>query len=99
MSYMELFNFISKPWTSIKEIRLIDNCGRDSAIKIQNKIEEKITKTGNKLPKSKTIVVPMKEVLDYLHLYLKYITEIAINEKKVKMNESDGTIKYACVSE
>ena len=44
MSYLELFQIVSKPWASIKEISLIANCGRDAAIKIRNKIEEEIIK-------------------------------------------------------
>ena len=84
MSYMELFSIISKPWASIKEIRLIANCGRDTAIKIRKEIENKINENGKKLPKSKTIVVPMKDVLDYLNLDINYITDMAIKEKKVK---------------
>ena len=99
MSYMELFNVVSKPWASIKEIQKIANCGRDSAIKIRNSIEEKIIKLGYQLPKGKTILVPMKDVLEYLHLDLQYITEMAINEQKVNMNESSRTKTYACVSE
>ena len=81
---MELFSIISKPWASIKEIRLIANCGRDTAIKIRKEIENKINENGKKLPKSKTIVVPMKDVLDYLNLDINYITDMAIKEKKVK---------------
>ena len=86
MSYMELFSIISKPWASIKEIKLIANCGRDTAIKIRKDIESKITNTGKKLPKSKTIVVPMKDVLDYLQLDIDYIRDMAIRENKVKTN-------------
>ena len=50
MSYLELFHLISKPWASINEIRLIANCGRDSAIKIRNNIENTIKKEGKLLP-------------------------------------------------
>ena len=44
MSYLELYKIILKPWASINEIRLIANCGRDSAIKIRNTIQNKIIK-------------------------------------------------------
>lgn len=86
MSYMELFDIISKPWASIKEIMLIANCGRDSAIKVRNDIQNKIIKSGKQLPKGKTITVPMKEVLDYFNLDYTYISERAINEERVKAN-------------
>ena len=86
MSYMELFDIISKPWASIKEIMLIANCGRDSAIKVRNDIQNKIIKSGKQLPKGKTITVPMKEVLDYFNLDYTYISERAINQERVKAN-------------
>ena len=86
MSYMELFDIISKPWASIKEIMLIANCGRDSAIKVRNDIQNKIIKSGKQLPKGKTITVPMKEVLDYFNLDYTYISERAIKEERVKAN-------------
>lgn len=98
MSYMELFSIISKPWASIKEIMLIANCGRDSAIKIRNDIKNKIVKAGKQLPKGKTIIVPIKEVLEYFNLDYKYISEMAINEEKVKANALDRTKAYASIS-
>lgn len=55
MSYLELFQIVSKPWASIKEISLIANCGRDAAIKIRNKIEEEIIKEGKKYQKVKLL--------------------------------------------
>ena len=72
MSYLELFKIISKPWASIKEISLIANCGRDTAIRIRNNIENEIIKDGKRIPKSKTIVVPTKKVIEYLGLDLDY---------------------------
>lgn len=80
MSYLELYQIISKPWASIKEIGLIANCGRDSAIKIRNMIEEEIIKDGKKLPSGKTIVVPTKKVIEYLGLDLEYIINMANTE-------------------
>ena len=95
MSYLELFKIISKPWASIKEISLIANCGRDTAIKIRNKIEEEIIKDGKKLPKGKTIVVPTKKVIEYLGLDLDYIVNMADTEAKLNNNRA---LTYASIS-
>ena len=93
MSYMQLFEVVNKPWASIKEIELIANCGRDSAIKIRNEIEDRIIKSGRNLPKSKTILVPMKDVLEYFNLDLKFIIEM------VKYNQQlNRTENYAGIS-
>lgn len=96
MSYLELFQIISKPWASIKEIGLIANCGRDTAIKIRNKIEEDIIKDGKKLPNGKTIVVPTKKVIEYLGLDLDYIIDMANYEANFKSN--NRTLNYASIS-
>ena len=93
MSYLELFQIVSKPWASIKEISLIANCGRDAAIKIRNKIEE-ILKEGKKIPKGKTIVVPTEKVLEYLGLNIDYIVSMADTEAKL----NDRTLSYASIS-
>jgi len=44
-------------------------------------IEYEIIKSGKKLPRGRTIVVPTKRVLDYLQLDIDYITEMAEKEK------------------
>ena len=95
MSYLELYHVISKPSVSIKEIGLIANCGRDSAIKIRNKIEEGIIKDGKQLHHGKTIVVPTKKVIEYLGLDLDYI----INMANIEVNLINGrTSNYAGIS-
>lgn len=94
MSYLELYQLISKPWASIKEIGLIANCGRDSAIKIRNMIEQEIIKDGKKLPNGKTIVVPTKKVIEYLGLDLDYIVSMANTE--VSLN--NRALSYASIS-
>lgn len=94
MSYLELYKIISKPWASIKEIALIANCGRDSAIKIRKVIADEIVKNGKQLPSGKTILVPTKKVIEYLGLDLDYIISMADTE--VKLN--NGTLKYASIS-
>ena len=95
MSYLELYYVISKPWVSIKEIGLIANCGRDSAIKIRNMIEEEIIKDGKKLPSGKTIVVPTKKVIEYLGLDLDYIINMANIEVNLNSNRASS---YAGIS-
>lgn len=95
MSYLELFQIISKPWASIKEISQIANCGRDAAIKIRNMIEDEILKEGKNLPKGKTIVVPTKKVIEYLGLDVDYIVNMADTEAKLNNN---GTLSYASIS-
>lgn len=94
MSYLELYQLISKPWSSVKEISLIANCGRDSAIKIRNMIEQEIIKDGKRLPMSKTIVVPTKKVVEFLGLDLDYIVSMANTE--VSLN--NRALSYASIS-
>lgn len=94
MSYLELYQLISKPWASVKEISLIANCGRDSAIKIRNMIEQEIIKDGKRLPIGKTIVVPTKKVIEFLGLDLDYIVSMANTE--VSLNNS--ALSYASIS-
>ena len=88
MSYLELFKTISKPWASVNEIKLIANCGRDSAIKIRNDIQENIISQGKFLPSAKTIIVPMKYVIDYLGLDLSFIKDMAIYEANIINNDT-----------
>lgn len=94
MSYLELYQLISKPWASVKEISLIANCGRDSAIKIRNMIEQEIIKDGKRLPIGKTIVVPTKKVIEFLGLDLDYIVSMANTE--VSLN--NRVLSYASIS-
>ena len=94
MSYLELYQLISKPWASVREISLIANCGRDSAIKIRNMIEQEIIKDGKRLPIGKTIVVPTKKVIEFLGLDLDYIVSMANTE--VSLN--NRALSYASIS-
>jgi hypothetical protein len=80
MNNLELFNIISKPWASVKDIKKIASCGRDSAITIRDDIKYDIIKNGKRLPNSKEIIVPMKYVVEYLNLNIDYITQMAKNE-------------------
>lgn len=94
MSYLELYQLISKPWSSVKEISLIANCGRDNAIKIRNMIGQEIIKDGKRLPIGKTIVVPTKKVIEFLGLDLDYIVSMANTE--VSLN--NRALSYASIS-
>ena len=94
MSYLELYQIISKPWAGIREISLIANCGRDSAIKIRNMIEQEIIMDGKRLPMSKTIVVPTKKVVEFLGLDFDYIVSMANTE--VSLN--NRALSYASIS-
>lgn len=96
MKYV-LFRIISRPWASIKEIRLIANCGRDSAIKIRNDIENIITSEGKILPTGKTIMIPMKYVVEYLGLDLRHITDMANYELNL-IDDKDRALNYASIS-
>lgn len=77
MSYLELFNLMTNPWSSFKEIQLIAKCGRDTAIKIRKSIEQEIIKDGKKLPYAKTIYVPTQMVIEFLGLDIDYIKKMA----------------------
>ena len=94
MSYLELYQLISKPWSNVKEISLIANCGRDSAIKIRNMIEQEIIKDGKRLPIGKTIVVPTKKVIEFLGLDLDYIVSMANTEASL----NNRALSYASIS-
>ena len=94
MSYTDLYKLISNPWSSVKEIQKIAKCGRDTAIRIRNDIESEINKSGKKLPTSKTIYVPTKNVAEKLNLDMGFIFEMAMNEQKLNRAKN-----YATVSE
>ena len=83
MTYLDLFNIISKPWASAKEIKMIGACGRDKASKIRNDINELIKSNGKRLPSGKTKVVPMTKVIEYFDLDTNYITNMAKQEKDI----------------
>lgn len=83
MNYTELYKIINQPWVSVKEIRKIARCSRDTAINIRNCIEEKIIKSGKTLPNNKTKYVPTKYVLEYLDLDVNYIEQRAMRDKNM----------------
>lgn len=83
MSYLELFNVLSKQWANVNDIKIIGSCGRDKATEVRNSIATTILKNGYNLPISKTKFVPMEYVIDYFNLNLDYIYNMAEKEKKL----------------
>lgn len=73
MFYKELYSLVLKPWSIVKEIMKIANCGRDTSIKIRNEIINEIINSGKQIPNTKIINVPTKNVIDKLNLDVNYI--------------------------
>ena len=91
MSYTELYALISNPWASVKEIRCIARCGRDTAIKIRNEIINDIRKHGKEIPNTKVIYVPTKNVIEKLNLDVNYIIEMT------KLEQDIGKTNHASI--
>ena len=89
MTSKELFSIASKQWANVNDIKLLASCGRDKASKIRNDIIQDLTTKGKYLPISKSKIVPMSCVIDYLNLDLDYIYSMAINEKKLEALKSN----------
>ena len=89
MTSKELFSIASKQWANVNDIKLLASCGRDKASKIRNDIIQDLTIQGKFLPISKSKIVPMSCVIDYLNLDLDYIYSMAINEKKLEALKSN----------
>ncbi len=85
MTSVELFQLISKPWATVRDIKKIASCGRDNATLIRNEIEKEISKKGKKLPVCKEKVVPMTYVIDYLGLNISHIAFMAQQEKIIEV--------------
>lgn len=83
MTYVEMFNLLSKPWASVNDIRIIAFCGRDEATNIRNKIAKEIKDNGKHLPIAKEKIVPMEYVINYLGLDIEHITQMAKKEKNI----------------
>ena len=77
MNYREMADIASKVWINSNDIMKICNCGKNTAIRIRQDIEESITKSGKLVPKSMVKFVPTKLVLDYIGLDENYIFEMA----------------------
>lgn len=83
MNYLEIFAIIAKPWVSTDDIMKIANCGKNTATKIRNEVEEEIALQGKKVPPSSPILVPTNMVLDYLGLDENYIYNMALKQKEL----------------
>ena len=92
MSYKELYSWVSKPWSSVKEIQKIAHCVRDTAIKIRNEIINEIINSGKQIPNTKIINVPTKNVIDKLNLDVNYIFQMSNLEDGIR------TENYASIS-
>lgn len=77
MSYKKLSEVISKPWVDTDDIMVIACCGKSSATKIREEIEQKIIESGKRLPLSSRKYVPTKLLLEYLGLDIDYIFSMA----------------------
>lgn len=83
MSYLQLCETITKPWSNANDIKKIAQCGRDNAVKIREAIQKEIIKSGKNIPYGKTKYVPTKMVIDYVGLDLNYIFDMAKSEKEI----------------
>lgn len=81
MSYLQIFDILSKPWANVNDIKIVGSCGRDKATRIRDNISNDILKNGKSIPCSKTKVVPMKSVIDYFNLDVDYVFSMAEKEK------------------
>lgn len=73
MNYIELCNYINKPWANVSDIQKIALCGKNKASIIRNNIITSFLKNGKQLPPSKQKIVPMQSVIEYFGLDLDYI--------------------------
>lgn len=85
MTSKEIFNILSKPWANVNDIKILASCGRDKATKIRDDIILDINIQGKFLPISKSKIVPMNSVIEYLNLDLNYIYSMAEKENKINI--------------
>ncbi len=83
MTNAELFNLLSKPWATSKDIGKIASCGRDNASFIRDAIRQEIHSSGFYLPKSRCLIVPMERVIQYLNLNIDHIASMAKKEQTI----------------
>ena len=76
MTYNELFYYINKTWATVNDIQKIASCGKNKAYAIRNHIIDLVTQRGKNLPQSKTKIVPMSEVIDYLGIDVDYVLKM-----------------------
>lgn len=83
MTYLELFQILSKSWLDVNDIKKIGVCGRDTASKIRDNIISSINKQGYNLPNCKSKIIPTSELVSYFNLDLDYISNMASKEKQL----------------
>ncbi len=86
MTWYDTYVTVSKPLIGIKEVCLILNCSRNKASNIINDVCFEIRKQNIKILNLKPKQVPTKYVLEYLNMDLDYITKMALQEQKLKIN-------------
>ncbi len=90
MNYTDLFKLISKQWASAKDIMIIVDCGRDTAISIRDTISAEIIESGKKLPKSRRKIIPMQYLIEYLNIDLDYMKKMVKMENETKNGKGEN---------
>lgn len=85
MNYLELVDYINKPWANVNDIQKIALCGKNKASIIRNNIINSFLKDGKKLPQAKQKIVPMYSVIEYLGLDLNQIYLMAKKEQEIRI--------------
>ena len=70
MNAKETLELISKPWCTLKDIMLLAQVGRSTALKIKKEIKANIFKDGKSIYNH---LVPMNLVVQYLNLDIQYL--------------------------
>lgn len=83
MDNINKIKLLSKPWVNIKDIELIVGCGRDKASNIRDEIIKILECNGKKLPRGRNILIPTKNLIEYLCLDIEYFYNMACLESKL----------------
>lgn len=78
MSAEETLNLISKQWCDLKDIMLLAQIGRNSALKVKSNIAHDLSSKGYFLPKN---LIPMREVVDYLKIDISYLKDMTLENR------------------
>lgn len=71
MKASDTLELISKQWASVKDIQLLADCGRDTALKIKNAIVKELENWI--LPKGQ---IPMSKLVEYLKIDINYLKRV-----------------------
>lgn len=77
MKSNEILKIIGKQWCSTKDLMIIGKIGRNKAIKIKKIIKTDLENQGYIMPNND---IPMKEVIDKLHIDISYLKSFYKNE-------------------